>query len=137
MNISEIAKRSGLSSKMIRDYEKIGLIPAAGRSESGYRQYQEKDLDTLMFIKHARDVDFSLAQIETLLRLKHNPQRTSAQVKQLVAEHIATLQEKISRLQSMTATLQSWHDCCQGNDDPECAIIEQLSENTIKASCHG
>ncbi|WP_416192223.1 Cu(I)-responsive transcriptional regulator [Neisseria sp. CCUG12390] len=129
MNISEIAKRSGLSSKMIRDYEKTGLIPPAGRSESGYRQYQEKDLDTLLFIRHARDVDFSLAQIQTLLNLKNNPQRTSAEVKQLVAEHIAVLQEKITRLQSMTATLQSWHDCCQGNDKPECVIIEQLSEH--------
>ncbi|PSJ81100.1 Cu(I)-responsive transcriptional regulator [Neisseria iguanae] len=137
MNISEIAKRSGLSSKMIRDYEKIGLIPAVGRSESGYRQYQEKDLDTLMFIKHARDVDFSLAQIQILLNLKNNPQRTSAQVKQLVGEHIAVLQEKITRLQSMIHTLQSWHDCCQGNDNPECAIIEQLSETQVNPARQG
>lgn len=135
MNISDIAKRSGLSSKMIRDYEKIGLIKVAGRNEAGYRQYQEKDLDTLRFIKHARDVGFSLAQIQTLLNLKNNPNRTSAEVKQLVGDHIAALQEKIARLQSMAATLQSWHQCCQGNHDPECAIINQLS-NPPSESCH-
>ncbi|MDO5640373.1 MAG: Cu(I)-responsive transcriptional regulator [Neisseria sp.] len=128
MNISEIAKLSGLSSKMIRDYERIGLLKPAARSNAGYRQYSTQDLDTLHFIKHARDVDFSLAQIQTLLDLKNNPQRSSAEVKQLVGEHIDTLQQKIARLQSMTATLQSWHDCCRGNDEPECAIINGLSE---------
>ena len=128
MNISEIAKLSGLSSKMIRDYERIGLLKPAARSDAGYRQYSARDLDTLHFIKHARDVDFSLAQIQTLLDLKNNPQRASAEVKQLVGEHINTLQQKIARLQSMTATLQSWHDCCRGNDEPECAIINGLSE---------
>ncbi|MCP1661203.1 Cu(I)-responsive transcriptional regulator [Neisseria perflava] len=128
MNISEIARHSGLSSKMIRDYEKSGLIHAAERNEAGYRQYSEKDLDTLAFIKHARDVDFSLAQIQTLLQLKNNPHRTSAEVKALTAEHIAALQEKIRRLQKMADTLQQWHDCCQGNDSPDCPIIESLSD---------
>ena len=130
MNISDIAQRCGLSSKMIRDYEKIGLIQTAERNTSGYRQYSEQDLDTLVFIKHARDVGFSLAQIQTLLQLKNKPDRSSAEVKQLVAEHIAVLQEKIRHLQTMTTTLQSWHDCCQGNEQPECAILEQLSEQT-------
>lgn len=127
MNISEVAKLTGLSSKMIRDYERIGLIRPACRSEAGYRQYGTQDLDTLHFIKHARDVDFSLVQIQILLDLRNNPQRTSAEVKQLVGEHIHTLQQKIARLQSMSATLQSWHDCCQGNENPECAIINRLS----------
>lgn len=130
MNISEIAKRTGLSSKMIRDYEQSGLIASAPRNASGYRQYSEADLDTLYFIKHARDVDFSLAQIKTLLNLKHNPDRNSADVKQLVGEHIAMLQHKIERLQHMNATLQSWHDCCKGNEEPDCPIIEGLSEQT-------
>ncbi len=130
MNISEAAKLSGLSGKMIRDYERIGLIRPAERSEAGYRRYNAQDLDTLLFIKHARDVDFSLSQIRTLLELKNNPQRHSAEVKQLVGEHIDTLQQKITRLQSMAATLQSWHDCCKGNSDPDCPIIEHLSDNT-------
>lgn len=130
MNISEIAKHSGLSSKMIRDYEKIGLLTPAHRNEKGYRQYQEQDLETLSFIKHARDVDFSLTQIRMLLALKSNPQRTSAQVKELTAEHIAALQSKINRLQSMVDTLQTWHDCCPGNNRPECTIIDQLSAHS-------
>ncbi len=128
MNIGEMAKRSGLSSKMIRDYEKIGLIRPAGRSESGYRRYTEQDLENLSFIRHARDVDFSLAQIKTLLQLKSNPQRTSAEVKRLTAEHIATLQGKIDRLQDMVNTLKNWHDCCCGDNRPDCPIIEQLSD---------
>lgn len=78
MNIGEMAKRSGLSSKMIRDYEKIGLIRPAGRSESGYRRYTEQDLENLSFIRHARDVDFSLAQIKTLLQLKHQRRSQTA-----------------------------------------------------------
>ena len=129
MNISETARLSGLSSKMIRDYERLGLIPPAERSEAGYRQYSARDLDTLHFINHAREVDFSLAQIQTLLELKHNPHRASADVKQLVGEHISALQHKINRLQSMADTLQGWYDCCKGNQEPDCAIIEQLSEN--------
>ena len=128
MNIGEVTKRSGLSSKMIRDYEKIGLIRPAGRSESGYRRYTEQDLENLSFIRHARDVDFSLAQIKTLLQLKSNPQRTSAEVKRLTAEHIATLQAKIDRLQDMVNTLKNWHDCCGGDNRPDCPIIEQLSD---------
>ena len=95
MNIGEMAKRSGLSSKMIRDYEKIGLIRPAGRSESGYRRYTEQDLENLSFIRHARDVDFSLAQIKTLLQLKSNPQRTSAEGK-----HIEKLARLLLRRQS-------------------------------------
>ena len=129
MNISETARLTGLSSKMIRDYERLGLIPPAGRSEAGYRQYSNRDLDTLHFIKHAREVDFPLTQIQTLLELKNNPHRASADVKQLVGEHINALQHKISRLQSMADTLQGWYDCCKGNQEPDCAIIEQLSEN--------
>lgn len=130
MNISEAAKRTGLSGKMIRDYEKMGLIAQAERNQSGYRRYTDADLEALHFIKHARDVGFSLAQIKTLLELKNNPQRTSAEVKELTARHILDLREKIERLQSMTSTLQSWHDSCQGNLDPCCPIIEQLSNHT-------
>ncbi|UOO83090.1 Cu(I)-responsive transcriptional regulator [Uruburuella testudinis] len=133
MNISETAKLTGLTSKMIRDYEHIGLISPAQRSQSGYRQYGSQDLDTLRFIKHARDVGFSLAQIQTLLNLKNSPHRTSAEVKQLVGGHLDTLHQKIARLQSMADTLQSWHDCCKGNADPDCAIIDRLSDtqNTL------
>ena len=127
MNISEAAKLTGLSDKMIRDYERICLISQAKRRTNGYRQYTERDLDTLHFIKHARDVGFSLRQIQALLDLNHNPNRTSAEVKAITGEHIAQLQEKITRLQSMSAELQSWYDHCEGNDSSECPIINGLS----------
>ena len=134
MNISEAAKRTGLSSKMIRDYEQAGLISPAKRNPSGYRQYNEADLDALHFIKHAREVDFSLPQIKTLLDLKNNPNRSSADVKQLVGQHILELQQKINRLQSMSDSLQSWYQHCKGDTQPECPIIEGLSEtpNTVQ-----
>ena len=131
MNISEAAKRTGLTSKMIRDYEQAGLIEPARRSESGYRQYSETDLVTLYFIKHAREVDFSLSQIKALLDLKHNASRNSADVKKLVGEHMITLQNKIERLQSMNDTLQSWYLSCKGNQDSACPIIDKLSEISI------
>ena len=128
MNISEAAKRTGLTSKMIRDYEQAGLIEPAKRSESGYRQYSEADLVTLYFIKHAREVDFSLPQVKVLLSLKNDANRNSADVKQLVGEHMITLQNKIERLQSMNDTLQSWYLSCKGNQHSACPIIDRLSE---------
>ena len=129
LTVGEVARRTGLTVRTLHHYDALGLVSPSARSEAGYRQYSARDLDTLHFIKHAREVDFSLAQIQTLLELKHNPHRASADVKQLVGEHISALQHKINRLQSMADTLQGWYDCCKGNQEPDCAIIEQLSEN--------
>ena len=109
MNISQAAQLTGLSSKTIRDYEQAGLIAAPERSANGYRQYSAAHIDTLHFIKHAREVDFSLAQIAELLALRNNPDRASADVKALVGEHIRTLQQKIARLSAMETTLTAWH----------------------------
>ena len=124
MNISQAAAESGLSAKQIRDYEKHGLIAPAARSEAGYRA----DLVRLRFIRHAREVGFSLPQIGQLLSLQHNPQRTSREVKTLTARHIAELEAKIERLQGMVAELQRWHDACAGDDCPDCAILAGLEE---------
>ena len=88
MNISEAAKLSGLSAKQIRDYEKLGLLKPAARSLSGYRHYEEKDIERLHFIRHSRDVGFSLQQIEQLIQLQDNPRRNSREVKTLTAQHI-------------------------------------------------
>lgn len=126
MNISEAAKLVGLSSKQIRDYEKMGLIQPVARSFSGYRSYEEKDLERLHFIRHSRDVGFSLQQIAQLLQLQDNPHRNSREVKALTAQHIATLNQQIEQLQKMVQELQCWHDNCQGNDCPECSILEGL-----------
>lgn len=128
MNISQAAAESGLSAKQIRDYEKHGLIAPAARSEAGYRHYGQADLARLRFIRHAREVGFSLPQIGQLLSLQHNPQRTSREVKTLTARHIAELEAKIERLQGMVAELQRWHDACAGDDCPDCAILAGLEE---------
>ena len=100
MNIGEMAKRSGLSSKMIRDYEKIGLIRPAGRSESGYRRYTEQDLENLSFIRHARDVDFSLAQIKTPDRRTHRYAASQTRPPARQGKHIEKLARLLLRRQS-------------------------------------
>ena len=126
MNISEVAKLVGLSSKQIRDYEKSGLLKPVQRSLSGYRHYEEKDLERLRFIRHSRDVGFSLQQIHQLLQLQDNPNRSSREVKALTTQHIKTLNEQIHHLQKMVEKLERWHNACQGNDCPECSILEGL-----------
>ena len=128
MNISQAAKLTGLSAKRIRDYEKRGLLKANNRTLAGYRHYEENDLARLRFIRHSRDVGFSLQQIAQLLQLQDNPNRNSREVKQLTAQHIETLNAQIHALQNMVAELQRWHDNCQGNDCPECSILAGLSE---------
>ena len=128
MNISQAAKLTGLSAKQIRDYEKLGLLKANSRTLAGYRHYEENDLARLRFIRHSRDVGFSLQQIAQLLQLQDNPNRNSREVKQLTAQHIETLNAQIQALQNMVAELQRWHDNCQGNDCPECSILAGLSE---------
>lgn len=133
MNISQAAALSGLSPKTIRDYERAGLLAPPARSRSGYRQYSAADVDTLRFIKQAREVDFSLAQIAQLLALKHNPRRTSADVKALVGEHLHRLEQKIDRLNALKTTLSGWHARCQGDSSPECPIIDGLSHPAKEA----
>ncbi|WP_233114919.1 MerR family DNA-binding protein [Aggregatibacter actinomycetemcomitans] len=128
MNISQAAKLSGLSAKQIRNYGKRGLLKPSARTLAGYRHYEECDLKRLHFIRHSRDVGFSLQQIAQLLQLQDNPQRNSREVKKLTARHIETLNDQIQALQKMVAELQRWHDNCQGNDCPECSILEGLSE---------
>ena len=130
MNISEAAKLSGLSAKQIRDYEKLGLLKPAARSLSGYRHYEEKDIERLHFIRHSRDVGFSLQQIEQLIQLQDNPRRNSREVKALTAQHIETLKRQIERLEKMLVELQRWHDDCQGNDCPDCSILEGLNKES-------
>ena len=126
MNISEAARQSGLTAKQIRDYEKQGLLAPAARSEAGYRRYGAGDLARLHFIRHARDVGFSLKQIATLLRLQEDPARHAGEVKRLTAQHIAALNAQTARLQKMVAELQRWHDTCHGEHQPDCAILDGL-----------
>lgn len=127
MNISQMAKQSGLSAKQIRDYEKAGLLPAAVRNQVGYRQYSPQDLERLHFISNARKVDFSLKQIAELLKLRDNQMRSSREVKQLTEQHLIELKAKIADLEKMVELLQSWNSACCGNDSPDCAILKGLA----------
>lgn len=126
MNIGQAAATTGVTAKMIRHYESIGLLPAAGRTESGYRQYGERDLHVLRFIRHARDLGFSLEQIRELLGLWQNRLRSSRQVKALAEAHIAEIDQKLAELQGIRATLAHLVHCCHGDDRPDCPIIDTL-----------
>jgi len=126
MNIGGAAKASGVSAKMIRHYESVGLLPAAVRTEAGYRQYTDKDVNTLRFIGHSRDLGFSIEQIRELVGLWRNRRRPSRLVRELAQAHIQELEAKLEELQAMKATLEHLVHCCQGNDRPDCPIIETL-----------
>ena len=130
MNIGQAAKRSGLSAKMIRYYESIGLLVPAGRSANGYRHYSEQDLHRLAFIKRSRDLGFSLEEVGRLLTLWQDRQRASADVKALAGAHIAALERKIEELVSLRDTLQELVSHCQGDDRPDCPILRDLEGAT-------
>ena len=127
MNIGEAALASGVNAKMIRYYESTGLVPTARRSVNGYRVYSSADVHTLRFVKRARDLGFSMAQIDQLLQLWQDPHRSSAEVKRVASEHITELQQKISELESMKRTLEHLAQHCHGDQRPECPIIEDLA----------
>jgi Cu(I)-responsive transcriptional regulator len=104
----------------------VGLLPAPHRTEAGYRQFTEAEVHTLQFIRRARDLGFSIAQIGELVSLWQNRKRPSRQVKALAQAHIQELQQKAQELLSMKATLEHLVHCCHGDDRPECPILEQL-----------
>jgi len=127
MNIGEAAKASGVSAKMIRHYEGVGLFAQAARTDAGYRQYTDKDISTLRFIRQSRDLGFSIEQIRELLGLWQNRRRPSRQVKALAQAHIEELDAKLKEIQAMKATLEHLVHCCHGDDRPDCPIIETLA----------
>lgn len=128
MNIGEAAKATGVSAKMIRYYEETGLIPPAARTGSGYRRYSAQEVHTLSFIRRARDLGFSVADIAELLDLWRDRSRQSAEVKRLALEHAADLRRKVRELESMAETLETLAGSCQGDHRPDCPILEDLSE---------
>ncbi len=139
MNIGEAAQRSGVSAKMIRHYESLGLVPGVRRTEAGYRQYDDDTLHTLRFIRRARDLGFDMQEIAALLQLWRNKRRSSAEVKRIAAHHVADLQRRIVALQSMQRTLQKLAHCCAGDDRPECPILDDLAGEAEpeSAAAHG
>ncbi len=127
MNIGEAARASGVSAKMIRHYEAAGLLAPAQRSEAGYRQFGAQDVHALRFIRHARDLGFGSEGIAALLSLWHDRSRPSRQVKALAQAHIAQLDAKLAELQAMKATLEHLVHGCQGDDRPDCPILQSLA----------
>jgi Cu(I)-responsive transcriptional regulator len=127
MNIGQAAKASGLSAKMIRHYEHEGLIPPAARTDAGYRQYSAGDVHTLRFVRHARELGFSIAEIAQLVGLWHDRKRPSREVKALATAHIQDLERKAQDLLAMKATLENLVQCCRGDERPECPILEGLA----------
>lgn len=126
MNIGRASKESGVSAKMIRYYEQTGLIPEADRKSSGYRDYSDTDVHMLRFIRRARDLGFSVAEISDLLGLWRNETRQSAEVKRLAQRHIDELEKKIMGLQDIAHTLSFLVNACQGDDRPHCPILQRL-----------
>lgn len=132
-NISDAAKRSGVSAKMIRHYEDIGLMPKVGRTMAGYRIYNDADIHILRFIRRSRDLGFTIKEIETLLGLWNNRRRASSDVKKLALKHIADLDARIAEMQGMRQALQKLANYCHGDDRPDCPILDDLAE---EAACH-
>jgi len=128
MNIGKAAQASGVSAKMIRYYEAVGLMASVARTDAGYRCYTESDVHTLRFIQGARGLGFSVAEIHTLLDLWRDHTRKSADVKRLAQQHMAALQARIDRLRQMRDALQTLVQCCAGDDRPECQILHGLQQ---------
>jgi Cu(I)-responsive transcriptional regulator len=127
LNIGEAAKASGVTAKMVRHYESIGLLPPARRTEAGYRLYGGDDVRMLQFIHRGRALGFSLDQIADLLALWRDKQRASADVRRLALEHINELDRKIAELEAMKRTLASLADSCHGDARSDCPILDDLA----------
>ena len=118
---------SGVSAKMLRHYESLGLLGRVTRTDSGYRQYSEADVHTLRFIKRSRDLGFSMTEIAELVSLWHNRRRASASVRRIAQQHAAELAQRIEAMQSMQRTLQHLIHCCHGDARPDCPILDDLA----------
>lgn len=127
VNIGEAARLSGVSAKMVRHYESLGLLPRVTRSDSGYRQYSEAEVHTLRFIKRARDLGFSMDEIGELVGLWQNRRRASASVRRVAQKHAEELAQRIAQMQQMQRTLQHLIHCCHGDERPECPILDELA----------
>lgn len=131
MTIGEAATASGVSAKMIRHYERIGLLPPTPRSAAGYRHYDDTQLHVLRFIRHSRDLGFSLERIGQLLSLWQDRKRPSREVKALAQAHLAAMERKLEELQAMKATLSRLVAGCHGDDRPDCPILAGLAQAPI------
>ena len=127
VTIGDAARASGVSAKMVRHYESLGLLGEVARSEGGYRQYTAADIHTLRFIKRSRELGFSMAEIAELVSLWHDKARASSQVKLIASQHLADLEKRIQAMQDMRRTLQNLVHCCHGDARPDCPILDELA----------
>ena len=128
MNIGQASAASGVSAKMIRYYERTDLIKSADRSPGGYRVYTQNDIHTLQFIRRARDLGFSVLQINDLLTLWNNRKRASHDVKVLAMKHVEHLCAKVAEMEAMIASLKHLAENCTDDDRPDCPILKDLAE---------
>lgn len=126
--IGAAARLSGVSAKMVRHYEALGLLPRVTRTEAGYRQYGEADIHTLRFIKRSRELGFSMAEIAELVTLWQNRRRASANVKRIAQKHVDDLSQRIEAMQAMQRTLLQLLHHCHGDDRPACPILDDLAK---------
>lgn len=127
VSIGQAARRAGVSTRMARHYESLGLLKPVARTESNYRQYGDADVHTLRFIRRARDLGFSMDEIAALLGLWQDKARASAQVKLIAQRHIDSLSERIAAMQAMQRSLQELVGCCHGDQRPDCPILDDLA----------
>ena len=132
MNIGDAARASGVSAKMIRHYESLGLVDPPARTDAGYRVYGDREVHLLRFIRHSRDLGFSLAQIQALLGLWQDRARPSREVRALAQNHLAELDAKLAELQAMRATLAELIACCHGDERPDGPILDTLAAPVTK-----
>ena len=127
MNIGQASRQSGVSAKMIRHYETLGLVPGVTRSTAGYRQYADATVHTLRFIRRARDLGFDTREVSGLLQLWRDKKRPSAQVKRIAQQHVDDLAHRIAALQGMQRTLEHLAHRCHGDQRPDCPILDDLA----------
>jgi MerR family copper efflux transcriptional regulator len=137
MNIGEASAASGVSAKMIRHYESVDLLPRAARASSGYRQYTNNDVHTLRFIRRARDIGFSIEQIRDLLSLWQDRERSNRQVREVAQKHLTELDTKMQEIRAMQAVVSEMLDCCQGDERPDCPILQKLASSDADGEATG
>ena len=137
MNIGDAARASGVSAKMIRYYESVDLIPPAGRTEAGYRTYRDQDVDTLRFIRRARDFGVPMDRVKLLVGLWQNKDRPSREVKAIALRQVSDLEANIAELTAMKDALADLAGACHGDSRPDCPILKDLSGIAITPSHPG
>jgi len=134
MNIGKAAQASGVSAKMIRYYEAQGLIRPADRTDGNYRDFSERDLNDLRFIRQARGLGFSIDEISRLLSLWRDDARPSREVKAMAEKHLADLDARIREMREMADTLRYLAHCCAGDERPDCPILSDLAGHAAGSS---